>query len=545
MHTNLPAASMSETGDAAQHAPAMAALRRLLRPSISKKFIAFVGIVFLVMLANVLVVRTTLERQEGVAATLDSVGTLRWLTQRTQVEMQRLALGLGGSAEEVVAMLDRVDRELGSITAHRPDDVAKDVGGGHPAGIAVLRYLWTDFRIDVDETLVRFGRSEDIRADLSHLFHDANAILAAAEEASAGLARRAESARQEALGALYALALVDLAVGIVGFVLIRAQVLRPLQRLAQASRRFAAGEFGERVRFRSGDEIGELAEAFDGMAEQTERHIRRIESDMAEIRHQEDRIRRLNGELELRVRERTRRLEATNRELEAFSYSVSHDLRAPLRSINGFSAVLEEKCADAEAQDCLRRIRGASVRMGELIDDLLRLSRLSRAELAPQSVDLSELARQVLADLAGGNPDRRVDMHIADGLRVHGDPRLLRIVLENLLGNAWKFTAKREVAHIALGSRKENGCSVIFVRDNGAGFDPRYAGKLFAAFQRLHPAEEFEGSGIGLAIVQRIVNLHGGRIWAEGEPGRGATFSFVLPAAPMTHRSQLACVEAA
>jgi signal transduction histidine kinase/HAMP domain-containing protein len=238
------------------------------------------------------------------------------------------------------------------------------------------------------------------------------------------------------------------------------------------------------------------------------------------------------AELEQRVAERTAQLEAANKELEAFSYSVSHDLRAPLRSIDGFSQALLEDYAeslDAQGQDFLRRIRNATQRMGELIDALLILARVTRADLQREVSDLSDMARAVVAELRRQEPTRQVEWVIADGLKVSGDARLLRVVLENLLSNAWKFSAKQPAARIEFGALEPTGgLLTCFVRDNGAGFDMAYADKLFGAFQRLHRGDEFPGTGVGLATVQRVIHRHGGRIWAEASVGQGATFYFTL-----------------
>ena len=239
----------------------------------------------------------------------------------------------------------------------------------------------------------------------------------------------------------------------------------------------------------------------------------------------------LNAELDQRVQARTAELAAINAELEAFSYSVSHDLRAPLRSIDGFSAALVEdygETIDAEGKNYLNRIRSNSQTMADLIDGLLTLSRLTRAEMRHETVNLSEIAAEVALQLRERDPQRQVTIEIAPNLITEGDGRLLRNVLENLLGNSWKFTAKSENARITFGSMLQEGKTVYFVRDNGAGFDMTYANKLFGAFQRLHSAKEYEGTGIGLATVQRIVRRHGGRIWAEGQVGAGATFFFTL-----------------
>jgi signal transduction histidine kinase len=223
-------------------------------------------------------------------------------------------------------------------------------------------------------------------------------------------------------------------------------------------------------------------------------------------------------------------LDAANRELEAFSYAVAHDLRAPLRAIDGFSQALLEDCAgklDADGTGHLERVRSGVAQMGRLIDGLLVLSRVTR-EIVREKVDLSELATDSGARLREAHPGRDVELVVHDGLVVLGDARLLAAALDNLLGNAWKFTGKCAHARIEVGEKREDGVRVFFVRDNGAGFDPAYADKLFRAFQRLHSVTEFEGTGIGLATVQRIVQRHGGWIRAEGEVGRGATFYFTL-----------------
>jgi signal transduction histidine kinase len=222
---------------------------------------------------------------------------------------------------------------------------------------------------------------------------------------------------------------------------------------------------------------------------------------------------------------------STLAELEAFNYSVSHDLRAPLRSLDGFSQALLEDYGDrldAEAQDHLKRIRGSAQRMGQLIDDLLQLSKIRRAEIKLQPVDLSALAELVVAELRGNEPDRNVEFVVRSQTEVQGDPGLLRIVLENLLRNAWKFTGKKQKGRIELGKRIEAKRTVYMISDNGAGFDPSFANKLFRPFERLHSSTEFEGTGIGLAIVDRIIQRHGGRVWAEGVPDQGATFFFTV-----------------
>ena len=222
---------------------------------------------------------------------------------------------------------------------------------------------------------------------------------------------------------------------------------------------------------------------------------------------------------------------ATNRELEAFSYSVSHDLRAPLRAIGGFCSILVEDHAaqlDADGTRWLVRIQHNVEKMNRLIDDLLSLSRVARGELARGAVDLGALAARVVERLRAADPERVVVVSIEQELVADGDPGLLAVVIENLVANAWKFTSKRASAEIAIGARREGGAPVFFVRDDGAGFDMAQAKRLFGAFQRLHLATDFEGTGIGLATVQRIIHRHGGRVWADARPDEGATFSFTL-----------------
>jgi PAS domain S-box-containing protein len=250
--------------------------------------------------------------------------------------------------------------------------------------------------------------------------------------------------------------------------------------------------------------------------------------DVTERQREQAAIRQLNQDLQRHMAQ----LEVANQELEAFSYSVSHDLRAPLRTIDGFSLALLEDYGqrlDAEAQDYLRRVRAATQHMAQLIDDMLNLSRVSRAEMRREAVDLGSLAGAVAAELQKMQPERQVQFVIAGALNAHGDPRLLRVVLENLLANAWKFTGQQPQAQIEVGLDRQDGQVAYFVRDNGAGFDMAYANKLFGVFQRLHRVSEFPGTGVGLATVQRIIHRHGGRVWAEGAVGQGASFYFNLP----------------
>jgi PAS domain S-box-containing protein len=249
--------------------------------------------------------------------------------------------------------------------------------------------------------------------------------------------------------------------------------------------------------------------------------------DITAHKQAEEEIEKLNTDLAARAAE----LESANTELEAFNYTVAHDLRKPLTVINGYCQALQESCGalDEKCRGYLRETYDGTLRMNRLIDALLDFSRLAHCEIRPETVDLSAMAGDIAADLSVAERERRVAFAIADGVTAIGDPALLRVVLENLLGNAWKYTGNREEAVIEFGAAKVEETPACFVRDNGAGFDMADAEKLFIPFQRLHGADQFKGHGIGLATAERIIRRHGGRIWAEGEPGKGATFWFTLP----------------
>jgi len=318
---------------------------------------------------------------------------------------------------------------------------------------------------------------------------------------------RIAQAQQRVVGVILAgLALISLATAAAGW-LIHRGVLAPIQRLQQATREVASGNWSFRLDIAGSDEIGEMSRNFDAMT--------------TTLRNSFAQIERSNQELA-----------ALNREIEAFSYSVSHDLRAPLRSMDGFSLALLEDYGDRlddEGREHLSRIRAASQRMGRLIDELLGLSRVTRTELVMRDIDLGAMARDIAISMQKLHPERDLRWEIAEPLIVRADKSLMQIAMQNLLENAWKFTSKSPDALIRVGSTVSDGRQVCFVADNGVGFDMTYADRLFGAFQRLHHETDFPGTGIGLAIVHRIIRRHDGLIWAEARPGQGATFHFHLP----------------
>ena len=344
-------------------------------------------------------------------------------------------------------------------------------------------------------------------------------------------ARRGIFAANIGISALFAFG----AVMIVRF--LASGLMRPLRRLGDSMTRAETGTLDVRAPVSGPPDIAKMAHTFNGMMEALEERQRQLrevnielEADIQARLKAEEEVRTINTQLENRVVQRTAELEAANKELSAFSYSVSHDLRAPLRRIEGFAQMIAEEHAaglDERARHFLKRISAGASEMSTMIDSFLRLSRLSQGEMRIQPIDLSALIEEIVADLRE-NSDHRVTMFVERQVIVQGDRALMKLAMENLLANAWKFTRMSRGANITFTMGYEQGRKIYKIEDNGAGFDMAVAGRLFTPFGRLHRADEFEGTGIGLATVQRVIARHGGRVWAEGRPGAGASFFFTL-----------------
>ena len=380
----------------------------------------------------------------------------------------------------------------------------------NPHGLAVAS---ADIQ-DLGKPLPALRDEEEMRWRTSVISNPTGTLGTLAVQFSTGEIMRAQAKARRlgimiATGGMSIIAVVGLAIGFL--------LTRRLDRLVYAANRMAEGDLNVRASLPGNDEVAAVGCSFDIMAEH--------------LAQERAALQQTNAELESRVKARTADLEAANKELEAFSYSVSHDLRAPLRAVDGFSQALLEDYGDQldnTGKNYLQRVRTGTQNMGILIDDMLKLAQITRAPLQPADVDLSAMAHEIVAQLRHGEPGRDIRIDIAEGLRAYGDSGLLRVVLDNLLDNAWKYTSKNAAAHLSFDAVERAGETVFCVRDNGAGFDMKFAGKLFGAFQRLHRRDEFEGTGIGLATTARIVHRHGGRVWAEAEPGKGAAFYFTL-----------------
>ena len=483
--------------------------------SFSAKLLAIVGIAAFAFVALVVASALLGNRVEGHLTTIRE----RYLPRiELGPELDGQFERLRRSYQDAVAIRDT--DELGAAEEYKRNFLSRleaARGAVDPEAAAELRAALNDYCAaanDVSRRLIAGDTGEGV-VDAEAAMQKKQVHVSDTLDRAAALDRRelaeafASSTRAEQAARTYQIwiGLACLAVVLALSLALIRSLLRAVDALAAGLQRFGNGNFELPIAVTSRDELGRVASRANEMANSLDRLGK--ERDGA------------NAALVL-----------SNRELEAFSYSVAHDLRAPLRGINGLSRALIEdygSTLDGEAKDYLSRIAAAALRMGELIDALLALSRVSRAELRRETVDMNRLFESVIKQLQSSQPDRSVAFVNEGAVVAHGDPVLLRAVLENLISNAWKFTNNRPNAQITFGSREDDANPVFFVRDNGAGFDMAHAEKLFAPFQRLHDATQFPGTGIGLATVERIVHRHGGRIWAEGAVEGGATFQFTLP----------------
>ena len=454
------------------------------------------------------------------------VWTPRSLQQAEQSHLQSVALQLDSVAEGMIPLLlgNQLDIIFENLAALKKKNVGwTDVRLAHPSGRQIYPLGAAGAAAPAGGNLRR------VEKPIEYLdMHLGTLIVMIDMTAPLDRLRR----QNDELALLLFAMLVIMSVTIV--LALELAVRKPLSQLADAARQLAAGDYDAPLPGSGSDEVGTLAGSFASMRNELRRqklellqeHDRLLEQ-VDERKRAEDEVQQLNRQLEQRVAQRTADLEQANKELEAFSYSASHDLRTPLRAISGFSQVLiedERERLSADGRGLLERIVRNANRMAELIDDILKYSRASRRALDRQPVDLDALAHAVAEELANG----RVLLQIGSLPTVSGDATMLRQVLENLIGNAVKFSAQREQARVEVGCREAQGGTVFYVKDNGAGFDMRYADKLFGMFQRLHAESEFPGTGVGLAIVKRLIERHGGRIWAEAGLDKGATFNFTL-----------------
>jgi len=489
--------------------------------------------ILLLLIASAALLRDLKQQEEGLRATsqrLERDTRLAGLVKdvHTETAVEVLSYRIDKKARRIEATLS-ADREAENALKRYAVDVTDPLQHALMDAVVESRDRIRRSRLALIQA-IDAGKEGEIQAAFDRWRIHRRLLDASLNDWSALSLYRFASASEEAIRGraaivrllLYGVALA-IAIAAAAFFYVRLTVSRPLGMLVNGIASFGGGKLGVRIDPRiqdSSDEVGQMAKAFNKMALDIED---------------------LNRGLELRVHERTAQLEAANKELESFAYSVSHDLRAPLRTIDGFSKILEEDYSekvDEEGRDSLRRVRAAAQKMGHLIDDILKLSRLSRSDMTYEQVDLGALADSIVAELRSTESTRRVTYRVAPGLVARGDKTLIRILLENLLANSWKFTSKHSTAQIEVGAAQKEGELAYFVRDDGAGFDMAHVGALFAPFQRLHGMSEFPGTGIGLATVRRVVQRHGGRCWAEGEVEKGATFYFTLGAQEPTLRLQ-------